>query len=512
MHDLLCDRILPIHQEDAAGATLPEVLAALSAGRHIVFPGLAAYQRQSWFCFLVQLSALAMSAAGRPTPPGDAAGWHELLAALAGTDADTAFALVVEDVSRPALLQPPVRNAAAWAKYRGPIAYPDSIDLLITAKNHDLKLERMGRPAPHHWLYALVNLQTMQGFLGRGNYGIARMNGGFSSRAFADRMAGPGWAPRFRRALHMLLAQRNNLLRDYADYFQSSGGLGLVWLEPWDDNQVIGLDRLDPYFIEICRRLRLIVSHGAVGAMVRPSEGPRLNGAAAKGVLGDPWAPVDSAAGTAVTVGAGGFDYRRIVDLLTDRGGLPRSLRAEAGDPDQALDLQFSVLVRGQGRTDGLHERVVPISRSLADRLADEGMSLRLRHLSQTMLNDVGKGAAQALRTGLRAYLQGGPDKIAFDDDRVRPFAEAFDQDVDGAFLCNLFRRAEAAGDGAAETEAWFDWLRRRATHHFERGLAQLPVPSQRRERARAAAERSFHGRLRNALPRAAGAASEDPS
>src|SRR5690606_33080057 len=129
-------------------------------------------------------------------------------------------------------------------------------------------------------------------------------NGGFSSRVFIDRVNGPGWAARFRRDLSMLIEKRTGLLQRYAPYYQECGGLGLVWLEAWDEESPITLDHLDPYFIEICRRIRLVTKDGGIGAMTRPSESARIEAAEAKGVLGDPWAPLDTRNGTAITVGA----------------------------------------------------------------------------------------------------------------------------------------------------------------------------------------------------------------
>lgn len=502
MHDLLREPVIPVEGADAPALSLPAVLAALSAGREISFPGLAAHQRQAWFCFLVQLGAMALVRAASTDAPDDEAAWRDLIAALAGDDADTAFALIVDDISRPAFLQSPIRSPQAWEKFRGPIDEPDAIDILIVAKNHEVKSERIAFAAPHHWVYALLTLQTQQGFLGRGNYGIARMNGGFSSRAFVDRMAGPGWAARFRRDLALLVKQHASSRKWNEHYYK--GDIGLLWLEPWDEEKSLSLEQLDPYFIEICRRVRLVTHDGKTGAMLRPSETARISAAAAKGVLGDPWAPVDTEAGTAFTIGSAGFDYRRIVQILTDRAGLPMSMQRDADDddPDRELDIQFSVLVRGQGRTDGLHERVISVSHSLANRLSDEDMSERLKRRSGRMLEDVGKSASPALRTGLRAYLQGAPADIDFKDERVGPISQAFDRDVDAGFLDWLWKQADA-DDGDAVEADWQSWLAQTAQARFRQGLEQLPVPSQRREKARVAAENLFYSMIRKNLPKA---------
>src|SRR5690606_28027650 len=127
----------------------------------------------------------------------------------------------------------------------------------ITAKNHDVKIDRIDRPTVEHWIFALITLQTMQGFLGAGNYGIARMNGGFSSRPCVTYASGLSEAERFRRDVRILLEQRDALIEDYG--FAQRGELGLIWCKPWDGTTSLAFDELDPFFIEICRRIRLTV-------------------------------------------------------------------------------------------------------------------------------------------------------------------------------------------------------------------------------------------------------------
>ena len=63
---------------------------------------------------------------------------------------------------------------------------PDALDILPTAKNHDVKSSRVASPDFDEWIFALISLQTMAGFYGRGNYGIARMNSGHGSRPGQD--------------------------------------------------------------------------------------------------------------------------------------------------------------------------------------------------------------------------------------------------------------------------------------------------------------------------------------
>ena len=169
---------------DGERLTLPGLFSALSRGEICGFPRLRAHQRTAWHMFRVQLAALALDRAGRTDVPHEAGDWADMLRALSaaesGSDGDEPWCLAVSDRSKPAFLQTPDPGGLKWTH----VATPDALDLLITARNHELKSEVAIHAAAEDWMYALVSLQTMEGFGGRSNYGIARMNGGSSSRSF----------------------------------------------------------------------------------------------------------------------------------------------------------------------------------------------------------------------------------------------------------------------------------------------------------------------------------------
>ena len=60
---------------------------------------------------------------------------------------------------------------------------------------------------------------------------------------------------RWRRDLNALLESR-------IDIIQQNGldeeGIGLIWPIPWDGNKSLTFSALDPFYLEICRRIRLI--------------------------------------------------------------------------------------------------------------------------------------------------------------------------------------------------------------------------------------------------------------
>lgn len=93
--------------------------------------------------------------------------------------------------------------------WKNVVCAADALDMLVTSKNHDLKGARLRRAEPDDWLFALVSLQTQEGFLGAGNYGISRMNGGFASRPGVGVAPVGSWGVRWAADTRVLLSQRD---------------------------------------------------------------------------------------------------------------------------------------------------------------------------------------------------------------------------------------------------------------------------------------------------------------
>ena len=175
--NLITDPILTLSDGDRV--SLPALFAAMAQGRVRGFPALRPHQRPAWHMFLVQLGALALWQAGREDVPEEAADWAVYLRNLTRDHAgDAPWRLVVEERGKPAFLQPPDPGGLRWST----METPDALDLLITSRNHDLKQAVARHAAAEDWVFALVSLQTSEGYGGAGNHGIARMNGGSSSR------------------------------------------------------------------------------------------------------------------------------------------------------------------------------------------------------------------------------------------------------------------------------------------------------------------------------------------
>ena len=109
--NLLSDSILSA--SPIGSVTLPGLFAALARDEVRSFPRLRAHQRAAWHMFRVQLAALALDGAGVSEPPQEEGAWRDLLLALT-EGMDGPWALVVEDRSRPAFLQPPDPGGLKW--------------------------------------------------------------------------------------------------------------------------------------------------------------------------------------------------------------------------------------------------------------------------------------------------------------------------------------------------------------------------------------------------------------
>jgi CRISPR system Cascade subunit CasA len=505
---MLTERILTIETaEGMLPATLPEALARLCDKTLIAFDGLAAHQRHAWDLFLFQTAAMALARNDEAEAANDDAAWGGLadpdtwrryLAALTPRCADTAWSLVVDDFTQPAFMQPPI-GVGSLAGYTLAGQTADEIDVLVTSKGHDVKAARASAAEPRHWLFALVTLQTLQGYSGRHPptqfyWGIARMNGGSASRPMVMLTPSPDLPTRFRRGVLAALAARASALRLQGGYYRADG-VPLLWLNRWDIDEGLSLADLDPLFVEICRRIRLVRNAaGQIAAWGRPSEVARVAvSKEAKGNLGDAWTPVSIKDNAALTVGAGGFDYRLVNRLIASQEfQRPAAMVPHPADRG-ALWLHAAVLVRGQGKTEGFHERWLRIPAKARSLLATETID----RLSKSMIADA-ESAKKALRFGLQSFLQGGPEKIDFKDNRPQSWSATLDQEIDRIFFDHLFARAEDSDD-SARADAWREALCETTRHLFTQATDRLDPPQSRRERARAVSSRTFEGMLRKA-------------
>lgn len=465
--------------------TLPDILASLSGHGEALdaFCNLQIHQHQSWFCFLVQLGALALGDDVEPIRAQPASFWRERLLGLTQGQREP-WCLVVPDEQKPAFMQPPSPPGAGvvdlskdWA------SNPESLDILITAKNFDLKSSRLAHPAPEHWVFALINLQTLQGFLGVGNYGVARMNGGFASRAMVGLVGEQGWRARWGRDVQMALQARDKACVEFE--YRPRGGHALLWTLPWDGASALDLRSLDPLYIEICRRVRLAAHPSRptrLASWARPSACQRIHAKERGGDVGDLWAPVRRADQTSLTVSGHGFHYELVQSLLVSQDYKPSYAQAQQ-DSDRAF--WALVLARGQGETAGLHFRAVHLPLKVREMLRKNPDQLRARSSAQVQDADVCR--ANLLRPALRSLYQAGSPTPNPKDDRPQAWLARLDAFVDGAFFDALW-----AGIEQGPVEARFAWKRllwEQAQALLAEASESVPLPSIRRYKAQATAE-----------------------
>lgn len=496
-HSLLDDGLFTIRQADGAphAVSLPEILQRLATNNVLSFDALQMHQQQPWYAFLVQLAAMGVARAHGGTLPESADAWREVLLRLADGK-EAAWHLVVENPAEPAFLQPPIPEGSInEVGFKADIPTPDQLDVLITSKNHDVKSTRVLHPQPEHWVYALCTLQTMEGFLGRGNYGVVRMNGGFGNRPLVGLAPDLTWGARFRRDVKVLLDERAELASRY-----DLNGHALLWLPPWDGKKdsALPLNACDPYFIEVCRRIRMMSPNGDITCWRTNTKGQRIDAPDdLNGITGDPWTPIEKKGTKALTLGESGFTYDLLQELiLGSEYSRPPALEIREGDGD-ALYLVARTLVRGQGKTDGLHKRIVPIPKKTSTIFRKRSARELLGKRAQARVELVDKVRRKVLYSAIAALVSSGRDERP-DSDKVSPYLQRFARAIDERFFDALWASVEM--DEEEARKQWQQVLKEEAEQTFEEAKHSTPIAAIHRWKARSKAQSFFESRIRTVL------------
>lgn len=517
MHNLMTDPLIRYRNSDGTlrEASLPEVYAALMADVVGSFPALRPHQRHAWHAFLVQLGAIVMHREELATLPSDAGEWRRIFRAITPDwPDDEPWHLVADYITKPAFMQPPATSDERWQDFKNAVSTPDNLDMLVTSKNHDLKSEVAEQGKIDDWVFALVTLQTTEGFGGAGNYGISRMNGGLGNRsAFALAPSNQTPGAYVRRDIGALLEFLPDIL---AEHPGTSSGLALLWTLPWDGNapEALLLHQLHPLYLEVCRRIRLQYGAGGqVSALRTSTKAARVQAKSLNGLTGDPWALVDrrdKKGEKVLTLPGGGFNYKRVAEYLTSgdfgRPALLSPTDEETRSPDP-MELVARALVRGQGKTEGYHERRIPVRHKFKSAMLRRNTNdlSDVAAISQERVSDVGK-VQRILSHAIQVFAaRGDHDKISPDQrERARVWLNRLDEVVDATFFDDLQTEFEA--DASERTAIRNDWLLndddRSGVINHARALLydaedSLPVPAIYYYKAREAAEGLFEGRIR---------------
>lgn len=480
--------------------SLPGLLVALGLDEIRDFSALRPHQRHPWHAFLVQLAAIAIHHAGRTTPFENEDSWKAALLALTSEHPDGAAWCLVAPHDRPAFMQAPVPGGVnEWTNDR---PTPDSLDVLVTSKNHDLKQQRIRDKCMDNWIFSLISLQTQAPFPGAGNYGIARMNGGSSSRPGLGVDPCGGFGERWRRDVHVALEGRQEVS---AFGYKERSGIALLWTQPWDGESALSFSQLDPYFIEICRRIRLVETPSGIAVYRTTSKGPRISkdeAKARKGNTGDLWTPVHKAEAKSFGVSANGFNYKRIVDLaFSGEYEKPPAQAIQVSDKGKRLTLVARGIAGGQSTTDGYHERRILISPTVR-KFFLEKQTTRLAAVAERRVSEVGQ-IAFLLRNCITTLLDAGktranpkeiPESLS---KKASILAKTFEQAEDARFFDALNEEIESEQPDIEHLK-WLLSMAEAAEVILKSAFLAGPQCGEQRYRAQALALLRFRNGLRS--------------
>jgi CRISPR system Cascade subunit CasA len=412
---------------------------------------------------------------------------------------DQPWRLVVDDVTKPAFMQPPVPPSSG-DPHRTPIHTADDLDVLETARNHGVKQGIGSDAVPAAWIAALVLLQTCASYSKAGPqfyYGTVRRYGQYATRPSVSLVPWESLAAHWRRDVAVLLRHREWFF-DRVEDFAGEEGAALLWCLPWDGERSLGLDELDPWFIEVCRRVRLYRDHaGKITAKSVGSSVPRVTVAKERrGNLGDPWTPIDLSKESAAYNRTPRYDV--MTEVLFNRGLWLRPLLLDwhKGIDGSRMIARFDVTVRGQSKTEGHHLREVPIQgeKRLVLFQSDAERD-RLAKISKDMIEEAATLRNKVLKIPLLTLIQAGDATVDFRDKMAnawaQPWLDQVDQAIEPVFFDHLFARAE---QGPAADKAWVAFLRTIVDRIFARAASAVPIAGARRLKAIAVAEEKLGG------------------
>ena len=474
---------------------LPQLFVALAGDEVRDYPALRPHQRHPWHAFLVQLAAIALHKAERTTAFETAEQWRDALLALTPDDPDGAAWCLVSPTYRPAFMQAPNPK---WDQKNWDTEFtaPDELDMLGTSKNHDLKASRAHLANAEDWLFALISLQTQEGSNSGSHKGISRMNSGSGSRSgFGVKPLG-GVGNRWNRDTRLLEQVRPRIAEEHE--LKDTNGLALIWLEPWDGASSIPFSELDPLYIEICRRVRIFERSGRLYARRAKTPISRVDAASRKGVTGDPWMPIDISKGEekSLSLQGSGFDYKLIYRIVFSGDYVKSAVqRAQSSDGDQLVFLAQGV-ARGNSKTEGFHERRIPISPKFRGLL----LSGRGDVVAQIAAHRI--AAIDGVRTILWSALatlfsNGKGNNNKETKAKANRFSSPFESAEDGRFFDDLNMEIEAE-DASAQRLQWLLRLVDRAEGVLRAAFDAGPRNGVQKYRAQSTALDRFHSGLRS--------------
>ena len=517
MFNILTEDLIRYKQDDGkiVWASLPQVYAALVADDIAAFPALRPHQRHASHAFLVQLGVIAMHNAGLNEPPTDADEWLRVIRALTKDKfpGDEPWHLVVDDITKPAFMQPPKSVSANEPNYtKEPSRTPDELDTLDTAKNHSLKKSLIPASELDSWIFALITEQTTDAHLSN-NPAISRISGKGSRLAFSITSSTRSGL-HFRRDVAALLEQFPSVSEGYSTTID---GHALLWVVPWDGTESEGLtlDKLHPLYIEVCRRRRMgFLSDGSLCVRRVAGTKTRIAKSNLKGRTGDPWIPINLTREKIMTLPKSvGFTYRQIANCL-NTGDWELPLLCKPTRDERASDNPMYLVARGiapgegQNKTGGYYERIIPIGHKMKMAMMGHTSTQELGDIAKARVDDVGK-VKNILRHAIATFAAKGNSDFAAHrngqpspNQLARPWTDKLDEIVDANFFNDVqdeFEADESERDGIRKK--WLlngnDGVVDQAERFLKAAEDAIPSLSIQKFKARVRADSTFWGRIR---------------
>jgi CRISPR system Cascade subunit CasA len=243
------------------------------------------------------------------------------------------------------------------------------------------------------------------------------------------------------------------------------------------------MQALAPNFIEVCWRVRCIWHHDRLACRYTTTGARRCLPEIEGGDVGDPWIPIGREDAGALTVGPSGLNYRLLTTLIFETDFAPAVAQNIQADDGELPLFVASALARGQGKTEGLHERVLPLPPGVRTRMRRPEDRAAIGKRAMQRVEAAANMRRKVLFPALKQLALGGT-----------PMPDNFDAGVDAIFFEHLFGTLDLP-DGDASL-AFANALLKVAVRELERAIARTSSSSARRFKAISAAERMFYGCL----------------
>jgi CRISPR system Cascade subunit CasA len=199
-----------------------------------------------------------------------------------------------------------------------------------------------------------------------------------------------------------------------------------------------------------------------------------------------------------LSTGEAGFSYKLTQRLIFGEGYKP-SLAQELPRGEARLFFLGQALSRGKGKTDGYHERIVPIPARARPALGQKARRDQLGLLARSRVERTEEARLKLLKPAICVLLQGAPEKLDFKDNRPQRWLDQLDQEVDRCFFDQLWNDMDLPPEEA--NVRWDQLLVTACWRLLQRATGEAPVPLARRYRAVASAENVFRGSARQKFP-----------